>query len=100
MNTSNIVCARHFLANACGPCPADAIKSDPYNTGDKSLHEQFIARGVGAQFHRVPFGYCALRREWGLAKKMTHTPPERLLLHVAYYSLSRLPTDFTLDLPH
>src|SRR5436190_16128211 len=59
--------ARHFFANVCSPPPHGRDKSSPYNTGDKSLHEQFIARFVGAQFH------CARGGNGASQKNDAHT---------------------------
>src|SRR5436190_16147869 len=61
--------ARHFFANVCSPPPHGRDKSSPYNTGDKSLHEQFIARIVGAQFH------CARGGNGASQKNDAHTLP-------------------------
>ena len=55
-------------------------KSGPYKIGDKSLHEQFIARVVGAQFH------CARGVGHVLHKNMNPTPPERQFSIQRFYS--------------
>src|SRR5436190_17207153 len=61
--------ARHFFANVCSPPPHGRDKSSPYNTGDKSLHEQFIARFVGAQFHCARGGNGASQKNGAHTKR-------------------------------